>query len=149
MNEDKKLLIALIAVPLVMALIVFAMSKQRFASKLSPSEQSLLNFTHQSAVRIVDRKFAGDVKAIENPVKRAVVQEKSYPGVPLASMSPPSGEMPGSVSFIMVNPSRRMAIVDGKLVSEGEVVGQRRVMKIEEGKVLIQDRKGKVWLSLK
>ena len=52
------------------------------------------------------------------------------------------------LSFIMINPSRKMAIIDGRLVNEGSVIGQQRVKKIEESKVLLTNGKGEdIWLK--
>lgn len=157
MNFSKKQTAIIISMPLVMLLAIFIAAKITIKAPLKPDEQKLINVSDIGLSKIAERKSPIVIKSAVNPIQRgAIPGEKNYPDVPLASVSPPLAsapqpvkEMASGVSFILVNPERKMAVVDGKMVYEGDMVGQKRVVRIDKSKVLLQDRKGKVWLSLK
>jgi hypothetical protein len=54
---------------------------------------------------------------------------------------PLSDPMP-AVNSILVGPDRRLAVLDGSIVREGDVVGRRMVVRIESGAVVLREPSG-------
>jgi hypothetical protein len=63
-------------------------------------------------------------------------------------MSPPPDATGKRVSFILLHKKRNLAIVDGKLVHEGDLLGNQKIAKIEKDKILLKGREGEKWLNL-
>jgi hypothetical protein len=54
----------------------------------------------------------------------------------------PRGEPLPTLSSILIAPNRRLAILDGNIVGEGDAVGNRRVVRIERGGVVLRELAG-------
>jgi len=50
--------------------------------------------------------------------------------------------------MILVNRNKKIAIIDGRLVKEGDVIDQNRIARIEKDKVLLKNNEGEKWLKL-
>jgi len=153
-DRNKYLIVALPIVVLV--LLVYLSTKVKFDTPLTPQETKLLGFSAVQNVPSLVTRQPVVVTSIQNPITVPKVAQATYPVVPLAQLTPPAQAAPQVVpierklSFIMINPSRKMAIIDGRLVNEGSVIGQQRVKKIEESKVLLTNGKGEdIWLKLR
>ncbi len=66
------------------------------------------------------------------PEKRIVV----YPSVPLKEIAPPL-EKKHHLSLIMIGPDIRFAIINGLVIKEGDIFGDKRVLRITEKGLLI------------
>jgi hypothetical protein len=53
-----------------------------------------------------------------------------------------------TVSMIIVNDQTRLAIINGKVVKEGDRHAQWRVARIEKNRVLLREGKDEQWLRL-
>jgi hypothetical protein len=158
-DRNKYLIVALPIVVLIMLL--YLSSKVSFDAPLTPQETKLLSFSAVQNVPAIVTRQPVVVTSIQNPITVPKGALATYPGVPLAQLTPPVNQqervaaaqiapVEKKLSFIMINPSRKMAIIDGRLVNEGSVIGQQRVKKIEESKVLLTNGKGEdIWLKLR
>jgi hypothetical protein len=144
---DKKMI--LMALP-VIAIIVAAMVAHsvKIKSKLSPIEKefSAPSPTFEKVV-VVSRKPV-NVTALDSPIKTVFIPQKDFPQTPLSKIAPKVSEEEPKVSLIVINDSRKLAIINDKVVKEGDVINQVRVVKIENRRVLIKSKRGDKWLNL-
>jgi hypothetical protein len=149
MNVDRKFLIFLVSIPLIALLIIYAVSRIDMEVPLSDEEKKSLAITVVNVPQIVQRQpvvVTSDL--ITNPIAIARTSVKGFPGVPLARISPPNSAVATRVSFIMINEKRKIAIIDGKFLHEGDMIDRQKVAKIEKGRVLLKNGKGETWLTL-
>lgn len=80
-----------------------------------------------------------------------------YPPVPLDRLVPRAGGVGMGVpppepvyhlSLVMLDEGRKMAIVNGRVLREGETVGNHRVSRIEKNRVKLKGVKGELWVNL-
>ncbi len=126
---------------------------------LRPHEKTLINFTPvlPNVARPTPQSFAG----MQCPVRPSTPQAStatSYPPVALESLLP-SGKginvksevtHPDSaftVSMILVNENRKFAIINDRVVKEGDYLNSFRVSSIEQNKIHLKGKKGDVWLK--
>ncbi|MFH1081049.1 MAG: hypothetical protein V1766_12470 [Pseudomonadota bacterium] len=147
MNNDRKIIVFFISIPLAAILIIFLVSKVKFDLSLSSLERKLFNFNYESTPKIVER-IPVPVKSIKSPIVISKKPERGFPDAPLINVTPPVSGTDRKVSLIFVNRSRRMAIIDGKLLHEGDVFDRHRIARIEKDKVLLKNREGESWLKL-
>jgi hypothetical protein len=147
---DKKLII-LTSSPFLAAALSFIIisSFVKFKTTITPLEQKLLKTSHDK-VQIIERQpFTVDV--LNSPVEIPVPLKKDYPPIPLSKMAPPKIEEPQAeikVSFILINNSRKMAIINGIVVKEGDLINKSKVERIEKNRVLIKDERGRRWIRI-
>lgn len=151
MNYDRKIIIFFISIPLAAILIIFLVSKVKFDLSLSPLEKKLFYFNYESTPKIIER-IPAPVKSIKSPIVISKLPERGFPDAPLISVTPPVtpslSDVDRKVSLIFVNRSRKMAIIDGKLLHEGDVFDHHRIARIEKDKVLLKNNEGETWLKL-
>jgi hypothetical protein len=158
MNNDRKIIVFFIALPLAAILIIFLVSKIKFDLSLSPLERKLYSFNYESMPKIVER-IPASVKPIKSPIVISTLQEREFPGAPLISVAPllsdadrkASAPLSGAdkkVSLILVNSNRKIAIIDGTLLHEGDLIDRYRLERIEKNKVLLKNKEGEKWLKL-
>ena len=148
MNNDRKIIIFFISIPLAAILIIFLVSKVKFDLSLSPLEKKLFYFNYESTPKIIER-IPVPVKSIKSPIVISKLPERGFPEAPLISVTPPlSGADRKKVSLIFVNRDRKMAIIDGKLLNEGDVFDHHKIARIEKDKVLLKNKEGEKWLKL-
>ena len=152
MNNDRKIIIFFISIPLAAILIIFLVSKVTFDLSLSPLEKKLFYFNYESTPKIIER-IPAPVKPIKSPIVISKLPERGFPNAPLISVTPPlsGADRSGAdrkVSLIFVNRNRKMAIIDGKLLNEGDVFDHHRIARIEKDKVLLKNKEGEKWLKL-
>jgi len=147
-NDDKKIITLIVSIPLVAVLLIFVISKVKFELALSPVERKIFSFNYENIPRIVERKPI-TVNQIGSPISLTISKTPDeYPRTSLAEMAPPPGATEKKVSFILVKQDRKFAIIDGKLVSEGDIIDHQKIAKIEKDRVLLKDREGERWLKL-
>ena len=147
MNENKKIIIFLALIPVVAVAIILISSKAKFALSFSPAEQKIFNFTYEHIPDISERQPLS-VSSIRNPVDLRRGGEQGFPKTALAEMVPPPENTEKRVSFILVNQKKKLAIIDGKFVHEGDVIDKHRIARIEKDKVLLKGKEGEKWLKL-
>ena len=146
MTKDQKIILFMVSVPLVAILTIFMISKINFGLALSPSEMKLYTFRYENIPKIAERSPAR-VSSLKSPIVLSR-SSKGFPETPLAELSPPPSMEEKRVSMILVNRNKKIAIIDGKLVKEGDVIDQNRIARIEKDKVLLKNKEGEKWLKL-
>jgi hypothetical protein len=146
-NEYKKIIIFFALIPLAAVTIILISSKAKFAPSFSPAEQKVFNFSYERVPDISERKPLS-VSSIRNPVDLRRAPEQGFPGTALAEMVPPPDTAEKRVSFILVNQKKKLAIIDGKFVHEGDMIDKQTIAKIEKDKVLLKGKEGEKWLKL-
>jgi hypothetical protein len=86
--------------------------------------------------------ITGLTPVIPAPSPFASVNRAGYNGVTADSKIP-------EISFILHGNDTRMAIVDGYVLKEGNSFNGWRVMSIEQKRVLLENKKGGKWISIK
>ena len=147
MNENKKIIIFLALIPVVAVMIILTSTMAKFAQSFSPVEQKVFNFTYERVPDISERQPLF-VSSIRNPVDLRRGGEQGFPKTALAEMVPPPETAEKRVSFILVNQKKRLAIIDGKFVHEGDVIDNHKIAKIEKDKVLLKGKEGEKWLKM-
>jgi hypothetical protein len=142
-----KNLIILILLSLVTALLLYeGMKKVSFKPSLLPQEQELVSL---SVERVdVQRRESDVVPRRQAPFGGPSEHKKEFPAVPLPQVLGQSSSPKKSVSLIMIKDGQRIAIVDSKVVREGDVTGKSRVLKIETGRILLREDGTDRWFPL-
>jgi hypothetical protein len=148
MNEDKKILLIIATIPIVAILMIFLISKVTFDLSLSSMEKKLFNFNYENIPKITERAST-QIYALKNPIAISKSSPRlEFPETPLAELSPPSAPAGKRVSMILVNKNRKIAIIDGKVFNEGDIIEKHRIARIEKDKVLLINKEGETWLKL-
>lgn len=147
MNENKKIVIFFVLIPVAAVMIILTSSKARFAPSFSPAERKVFNFTYGRIPDISERQPLS-VSSVRNPIDLRRGGEQGFPKTALAEMVPPPETAEKRVSFILVNQKKRLAIIDGKFVHEGDVIDNHKIAKIEKDKVLLKGKEGEKWLKM-
>lgn len=147
MNENKKIVIFFVLIPVAAVMIILTSSKARFAPSFSPAERKVFNFTYGRIPDISERQPLS-VSSVRNPIDLRRGGEQGFPKTALAEMVPPPETAEKRVSFILVNQKKRLAIIDGKFVHEGDVIDNHKIAKIEKNKVLLKGKEGEKWLKM-
>lgn len=151
MKNKDKIFLYLAAVPLMAGLMLFWTAGARIDAFLSPQEKRLLAFHSEPVPNLAERPVL-DVKAIPCPLTVKMTSAKAvFPDTPLTHLSPPpSGKAQVAekrISMILMNKTKKLAIIDGKLVNEGERLGDSRIVSIEKNRILLRNKKGNQWLN--
>lgn len=90
---------------------------------------------------------------IKNPISPSAAEQAAFPPVPLGEAVRMRDAGKGAiqdrkVSLTLVKDRASMAIIDDRLVHEGESLGRDRVIKIEKDKVLLRDGSRETWLFI-
>ena len=147
MNENKKIIIFFVLIPVAALMIILTSSKTKFAPSFSPAERNVFNFAYGRIPNISERQPLS-VSSIRNPVDLRQGGEQGFPKTALAEMVPPPETAEKRVSFILVDQKKKLAIIDGKFVHEGDVIDKHRIARIEKDKVLLKGKEGEKWLKL-
>jgi hypothetical protein len=100
---------------------------------------------------IPSRRAVAPAPPPPSPAATAGSPSSEPPVVPLIPRSRPAvrseapaprGEPLPTLSSILIAPNRRLAILDGNIVGEGDAVGNRRVVRIERGGVVLRELAG-------
>jgi len=147
LSENKKIAVFLISIPVIALIIIFVISKVKFAPSFSPVEQKVFSFTYENSPRITTIKPLL-ITSVKNPIDSIQTSEHGFPKASLAEMVPLPAATDKRISFILINQKRKLAIIDGKLVHEGDKVDNHTISKIEKDKVLLKNKEGEKWLKL-
>ena len=147
MNENNKIIVFLALIPVVAVMIILISTRAKFAPFFSPVEQKVFNFSYERIPNISERQPLS-VSSIKTPIDLRRGGEQGFPKTALAEMVPPPETAEKRVSFILVNQKKRLAIIDGKFVHEGDVIDNHKIAKIEKDKVLLKGKEGEKWLKM-
>ena len=153
----------LIFMPFISVIIMFiAGSFVRFKPAVSPAERQYLTFAGEST-DIIEREHALVTGSVKSPLDiQSAVTGKDFPGIPLdvvlsKGTSPvldkeakETEEKERKVSFILINAGKKFAIINGKVIREGDAFeGDSRVVSIEKDRVMIKEagKEGK-WVKM-
>lgn len=132
---------------LIIATAIYAHSV-KIKPKLSQIEKELsVPSPSFEKVVIISRKPV-KVAALDSPIKTVLPLRTDFPQTPLSKIAPKVSDEEPKVSLILINDGRKMAIINDKVVKEGDVINQIKVVKIENKRVLIKSKKGDKWLNL-
>jgi hypothetical protein len=148
MNDNKKILLIIAAIPMASIFIIYFILKVTFDLSLSPMERKLFTFKYETVPKIVEKKYL-QFNLLKNPFTNSrVTPQRDFPTPPLAGLSPPPTGASKKVTLILINQSRRMAIIDDKAVNIGDRVDNYSVKAIEKNRVLLKNKEGEIWLIL-
>ncbi|HCC68605.1 MAG TPA: hypothetical protein DEP99_01825 [Nitrospiraceae bacterium] len=149
MERSKIIIIILIATPFLLIIIsLLTMKLIDFKPPLTSEERRVAVFVSEK-VELPERRQITAVKDLRSPIEIVKVAPplQDFPLVPLLTIAPPNGERPLElnaerplelkVSMIVVGERRRMAIVNGLVVNEGDSIGRMRITKIERNRILL------------
>jgi len=134
------------AVPVIGLLVAFAASRSvQFNPPVTSQEQALAAVAAEP-LRI-DLRHAPEVHGLASPFRTSSGDKAGYPETPLAEMTP--GNLPPrSLTFILMNAERKIAIINGQVVREGDRFEGSRIVRIEKTRVLVKGKGGQEWLAL-
>jgi hypothetical protein len=144
---QRGILLAALAVIVSLVIPAVVYRKTGFKPELTAAEQAVVNFSptqlqidHTSWQQA---RLIPPVSTAPQPVTAVTSTGQLPPKIPAAPPSPPP-----SVSFILYDGVKSMAIINGSLVKTGDHLKDWRIERIERNRVLLQNRKGTIWLTL-
>lgn len=148
LSKDKKFMFTLSLPFIVMLFSAIILSFVKFRPGLPVSEtrpQAPL-YGEVSALKRTPVLAASLRSPIQIP---AASSKKGFPGTALSEIAPPQAPAEErKVSLVLVNGNRKMAIINGIVVREGDITGNSRVIKIEKNRVLLKDKLREEWVKL-
>lgn len=150
---DNKLIL-LIALPFIAAFALgfIAESSLKFEPAFHPGEKELLTFSPET-LEIKQRDLISVKKSLKSPIVMLAAvntqnarKDKASP----VSLKPKPTGILQKVSFILIKDNeKKIAIIDGLVLNEGEEIGNALIIRIESKRVLIKEGKMKArWLEL-
>ncbi len=136
----------LIALPLVLIVILgVAATFIPFQIALSGPEQKILNFRPEN-LEIKKQREVVISSNLHSPINFGPYTAGYNPGAE-GDLVPQLDYNDKSLSLIVISGEKKMAVINGSLLKEGETVGGMKIAKIEPGKVLLKNKRAK-WLYL-
>ncbi|MDX9713986.1 MAG: hypothetical protein RBT37_01010 [Dissulfurispiraceae bacterium] len=123
-------------------------SQVKFEFKPAPIELEI-NSALPEELNIKEREIFY-TKNMVSPMLINKTVKKGFPNTPLETIAPAAApqEPTLNISMILINNLRKMAIINGIVLSEGDMIGNDRVLKIEKDRVSIRSSKGERWVKL-
>lgn len=135
--RKKIIILSLLPFLLIIASVITA-SLIGFINPLTEKEQQLLDITHES-VGI----FRKEVSVVKNNLKSPIeIPETFTPPISTATSEPGKG-----VSLIMIRKEEKIAIINGKVAREGDIIDKMEILKIEKDKILVKSNRTK-WIYM-
>lgn len=144
---SREAIIAIIASSAALIIPVAVFMGLGFPLKLTPAEKSLVSFS-PTPVPIKTRVWQNvnvtcPVKAI--PPSSAIVNKENSATVQAIALPKPDPQL----SFILYSGTAKdIVILDGHLFRQGQHAHGLHILKIEQKRVQIEDKKGKRWLTM-
>jgi len=142
-----------IKIALPFLLIVVSLAAVRwvnFKPALTPAEARILGFSPER-LDIEERPPFEVNRDLGSPIE--ITKKREFPPTPLSAVAPrveavQERPLELKVSMIVVGEGRRMAIVNGLVVREGDGIGPAKVAKIEKDRLLIAERQKTRWIYM-
>lgn len=148
---DRKLIIQM-TIPFIsiITMSVAAASFVKFNPVLTPKEEMILTFSHDIR-NITERTPLPVTGVLKSPIEIPVEAKKDFPQIPLdiVAPKPPEKAVEKMVSFILINGGKKMTIINGMVLKEGDTFDNNRVVSIEKDRVMIKEagKEGK-WVKM-
>ena len=125
---------------------------------ISEQEKQYAHFSQEPLP--IEERSELPVSGLRNPLGDTGVGEKEFPPEPLAAVVPPTGaDVPKSseeakdvgrrLTLVLVKDKKKLAVLDGAVVREGDMTKTGRIKMIKKDGVLIQEKEGDLWLAIK
>ena len=139
--------ITFIALPFILIFFsIIISSLVKFKPVLSPTELALSRFSYEK-VQLIDKQPL-QITKLNSPVKMPVPSQKDILQVPISGTAIYNETEAKKVSLILIRDGLKMAIIDGTVVNEGDVINDCRIVKIEKDKILLKDQAGEKWIKI-
>lgn len=161
-----KYFIPLLVTPFVlMALVVMAVFMLHFKPAFTRHDREVMEFKFEQPA-VIEKQFTA-LTALTSPIRVVTGQKQEFPLHPLTQLAPPPEpvapkqvplqaeqaavpvERPLQVSFILINERGKMAIINGQVVHEGDLLGKRKVVEIRRDRVSLRGKEGDKWVLLR
>jgi hypothetical protein len=137
----------LIAFPFVLVIIlIFVANHIPFVKDFSYAEKRVLEFM-PADLKIKEEKMAPAIGVLNSPMDFIYTETVERPALKDDPV-PQKDHDERSVSLIVISGGKKMAIIEGRLVKEGDRVDGMKIAAIEPGRVLLENEKSQ-WLYLK
>lgn len=144
---DKKFIAYISAPFIIFFFLTAAASRISFKSALSPAEQKFLSFSFESPHVVLRQSVTA--APVESPLEIKTAAKKEFPKTPLSKLAPqPGAGEEKKLSFILIKNGRKMAILNGIVVKEGDTIDQSRIKRIESDRILMATGKDEKWIKI-
>jgi len=149
METFRDIIRLIVATVAVIVMVIFGMSMLNIKPSLLPHERRLVQLNYEK-VGIIERTPVV-VTGVSNPFSVTRGAQKDFPPVDLAELAPPEGENGEGqrVSMVLIKDRKKIAIVDGVVVKEGDKFKNGLIKKIDKYGILLKDKEGERWLTLR
>lgn len=124
---------------------------------LSSQEKRFARFTYEKMM-IVERKPA-ILANLKSPLEDMEGKAKDFPSEALADIAPVAGNdkekgmgkekgAEQRLSLILIKDRAKLAIVDGMVIREGDMIRSGKVQKIAKDGIMIKGSEGEKWLKI-
>ena len=139
--------ITFIALPFILIFFsIIISSLVKFKPVLSPTERALSIFSYEK-VQLIDKQPL-QVTKLNSPIKMPVHSQKDILRIPISGTEIHNETEAKKISLILIRDGLKMAIIDGTVVNEGDVINNCRVVRIEKDKILLKDQAGEEWIKI-
>ena len=139
--------ITFIALPFILIFFsIIISSLVKFKPVLSPTERELSRFSYEK-LQLIDKQPL-QVMKLNSPIKMPDRSQKDILRVPISGTEIYNEIEAKKISLILISDGMKMAIIDGTVVNEGDVINDCRIVKIEKDKILLKDQAGEEWIKI-
>lgn len=139
--------ITFIALPFILIFFsIIISSLVKFKPVLSPTERALSGFSYEK-VHLIDKQPL-QVTKLDSPVKMPVHSQKDILRTPISGTEIHNEIETKRISLILIRDGLKIAIISGTVVSEGDVINNCKVVRIEKDKILLKDQGGEAWIKI-
>lgn len=143
---QRGILLTALAATLSLLIPVVVYRKASFRPILTDTERAVINYT-PSQLEIAHKSW--QQSALKQPlVSGATTVGTTTSPAQRQPQLPPPPALPPTVSFILQDSGKSMAIIAGSMVKVGDHVQGWQVERIERNRVLFRNQKGTTWLKL-
>jgi hypothetical protein len=158
MNIYKDIIILVTATLIMILIFVFGLSYViDIQPLLSSQEKRFARFTYEK-MTIVERKPA-ILANLKSPLEDVEGKAKDFPSEALADIAPVAGNdkekgmgkekgAEQRLSLILIKDRAKLAIVDGMVIREGDMIRSGKVQKIDKDGIMIKGSEGEKWLKI-
>lgn len=142
--------IALIFTPFASFIMAFSITYFiRFEPELTPGEKEHLTFTPEN-IKITERQPVIVEVDLKNPIEIPGVNsiKKLHQAQADAAASMPPVVSKKRVSFILISTGKKIAIINGFALKEGDNLDGTTIVRIESDRVLAREGRGEIWLRM-
>ncbi len=133
-----------IALPFFLIIVSLIISKLfTFQPLLTTNEMRLVNFVPEK-INLYERQKLTIGEDLKSPMEMIKAPAKGFPSIPLSAVAPQTpvevqkpSEM--KVSMIAVSEQKKIAIMSGIVINEGDSISGMKVLRIEKDRILLKD----------